>query len=180
MNFDIERLLEAETSKVLLHTNTDRKQLVVSAVTRQKLLRAASQGMSAKAAAALIGCDYSMARNAYRDRAFQLAAVEMVNGNLEKLDASLRARSETMSEKIDRASQRAFEVLMDALEDEQNSPSLRVRVAEGFLDRNPESSRHSTTAVAHEHRFSVDELVQAAAAAEELTRHKIIPISKVG
>lgn len=149
------------------------------AVLQSKLFRCALQGITAKKAAALCGCHKSTAQEIYRDPSFRLMVKERLGEVFQPSDDAFANREQTLQEKIAEASHSAFEVLRTMLEDETQDPRLRARVAETFLDRNPEASRHvSSTVEKNVHHFAAEELMNAARTADELIKHDVIPIRK--
>jgi hypothetical protein len=143
-----------------------------------KLLRCAIRGMSAKEAAKYVGCWRGVAQEIYRDPSFRAQVRERVESSMASGDAEFMQREQTLQDKIAAASNKAFDVLQEMLEDTQQDPRLRVRVAEGFLDRNPEAARKTESKSTHTHNFSVEQLMNAARTADELYAHNVLPIPK--
>ena len=154
------------------------KQLLRSAVLRAKLLRCSMRGMNATQAAKIVGCSVATACAIYRESSFRRQTMGMVEGALSPGDQLYQERTKTVQERIQDATDTAFDLLMEVLADPTEDKRLRVKVAEGLLDRNPDTAKQSQSTTTEIHRFSVEELALAARAADELDRHSILPIRR--
>jgi hypothetical protein len=134
------------------------ERLLTVALRRARLLRCALRGLNAKAAAKIVGCSMQTAQQVYRDPAFRRRVNEQFAGVFSDVDAAYAAAQLSIHERIEGVAGRAFELLEEIMEDETKQPALRVKVAQDFLDRNPETQAgHIVTAR--------EEFVEALAAA---------------
>ncbi len=113
-------------------------------VTRQQLLRLAMKGLNAARAARAAGLNPYTVRAIYRDPAFRKEVYGRVNGAFEEVDQAFRETKKSLHECLAEEAERAFETLRDMLADQGTMPSLKVKIAQDFLDRNPETQAGHT------------------------------------
>jgi hypothetical protein len=151
---------------------TDPRLLTV-ALRRARLLRCALRGLNAKAASRVVGCSHHTARAVYADPAFKARVRAQFGQVFEGIDDAYATAQLTLHERIEGVASKAFDLLQQIMEDETKQPALRVKVAQDFLDRNPETQAgHTVTAR--------DEFVEALAAAQDAARDmdNVIPMRR--
>lgn len=156
-----------------------KKTLLRREVQRRQILRLALRGFTAKQTSEALGIGYYTVRAWYSEPQFRQQVLSKVEGALAYADELFQKQSKTLHAKIAERSEKAFDKLCEMMDSPGTSDSLKFRICDSFLDRNPEASKHS--AVDHtgqvDHRFSTEELALAARAAEEMNSK--IPSRKV-
>jgi hypothetical protein len=136
-------------------------------VTRQMLLRLAMKGLNATKAARAAGLNPYTVRAIYRDPNFRKEVYGRVDGAFDEVDKAFHETKKSLHECLAEEAEHAFETLRDMLADQQTMPSLKVKIAQDFLDRNPETQPGHTVT-----RFSMqmqsEELAHAARIAKEM------------
>lgn len=142
-------------------------------VLRARALRLALKQISARKAAPILGIAYETARKIYADPSFQADVRKRIDLAFEDVDTAFVESHKTLHEKIAEKGDRAFQELVNLLEDSNTLPGHRIKIAQDILDRNEETQagktiRHTT--------LDVDKLRNAALAAREMDN--VIPIRK--
>lgn len=115
--------------------------LLRQAVRRAQLLRCALRGLTAKDAAAFVGCSHATACGVYNDPGFRRMVLEKQAGVFEGVDERFEKKQLSLHERIERKAVDAFEKLCDLLDSPETNPSLQFRVAQDILDRTPEVAK---------------------------------------
>lgn len=160
---------------LLLDTET-RRVTVRGMVARQQLVRLACKGLDATRAAKLVGMNPHTVRAIYREPAFRKEVYGKVDSAFVDVDKIFVETKKDLHELIAEQASNAFQVLKGMLEEESTLPSLKVKIAQDFLDRNPESQAgHSVTRL--NPALGVESLQQAARIAREMDE-KVTPIRR--
>jgi hypothetical protein len=138
---------------------------------RTKLLRLAAQGLNAKQAANVTGIPYATVLAEYGDEEFRAQTYALVNSAFSGVDGKVADFNLTLHDRIRLQSEKAFEKLCELMDDDTTHPAIVARIAQDFLDRNPESQSGSTMRI---ERIEADHLALAAKAAKEMDN--VIPI----
>ncbi len=149
-----------------------------SAVQRIQLKRLAMRGLNAKQAAQALGCGIEAARRYYRDPEFRREVLSCVNGAFEDVDAAFTQEKVSLHERLGDVAEKSFEILERLLEDPETQVHHKIKIAQDFMDRNPESQAGHvvrTGAIS-----DPDTLAVAARTAREVeaSMDKIVPIRK--
>lgn len=110
-----------------------------------------------------MGLPYSSVLSEYRDVEFKRQCFELVEGAFGTVDARVAEFQLTLHDRIRIKSEEAFDQLCAILEDEATLPQIKVKIAQDFLDRNPESQAGHT--VTRTNTAADAEALQAAARA---------------
>ena len=80
----------------------------------------------------------------------------------------------TLRDRIEEICNEAMDLLVREMNDEKNTKTLRVQIAQDLLDRGRHSRKGSSNSVEHDHRhvFTSEKLVLAAQAAREIELKK--------
>jgi len=113
--------------------------LIPSAILRIQLQRLAMRGLDATKAAKIVGCSAATARAIYSDPGFRKVVLGKINGALGGADSTFLDKKVSMLERLGEASEIAFESLMVMLNDVDTSKAHKIRIAQDFLNRNPET-----------------------------------------
>jgi len=135
------------------------------------MLRLAVRGVNATAAAKVIGCRPETARKYYADPAFRREAFAKVESAFAGVDSDLGNEKRTLHQKLSEAADEAFEELYGMLKNAQTAAAHKIKIAQDFLDRNPETQAGFTT---RNVTLSPEQLASAARAAREMDN--VIPI----
>jgi len=149
------------------------ERLMTSSVLRAQLLRLAVRGCSATEAARVLKCHPQTAMKIYADPDFRKAAIRKLDRAFGLTDEDFAVEKRSLILRLQEKAENAFSLLCDLLESNDTQPALRVKIAQDFLDRNPETQPGYT--VQHK-RFEPEQLMQAARAAREMDN--VIPIRK--
>lgn len=149
--------------------------LVRQAVRRVQLLRLALKGLNAKQAAQVVGCSHQTALQIYADPEFRRACLSKLEGAFAGIDDTFARSHLSLHERLAEKSTAAFEVLCTMLDSESTHPSLRVKIAQDFLDRNPETQAGYTV---QSKKWDPQQLAEAARVAREMD-DRVIPIDVV-
>lgn len=113
--------------------------LIHTASRRAQLLRLAARGINAKDAALMVGVNPQTARGIYADPRFRQDVQKLIDNAFEGVDSNWARKKKTMHERLEEVADRSFEILETMLEDAATPKPLRTRIAQDFLDRNPET-----------------------------------------
>lgn len=141
---------------------------------RAKMVRLAAQGCNARRASELLGIGYGVVCKVYNDASFRKQVFELVEGAFEKVDGAFTNVQLSLHDRIRAKSEEAFEVLCEILDNPDEMPALRAKIAVELLDRNPESQAGTT--VRHGALANDQALAVAARAAEEM--NKVLPMRR--
>ena len=144
-----------------------------TAVLREHLVRTAARGLNARQAAEALGATYQTVLSIYRDPNFRKRVSGRLAQAFEGVDEATEARILTLHEQMQVKGQIAFDVLVGMLEDHEQRPELRAKIALEFLDRQPDTMAGHI--VRHE-RFDPTALALAAQAATEMDT--VVPIDR--
>jgi hypothetical protein len=89
------------------------------------------------------------------------------------VDSKLLSKDLSLHERLERKALEAFEVLAGMLDDANTHPGYRMRIAQDFLDRNPETQGGSTVRYG---RLDPSQLREAASAARDMDN--VVPIKR--
>lgn len=142
-------------------------------VRRSKLLRLAAQGLPAARAAQILGCSHATTLMEYRDPEFKRQVLALVESAFESSDVRFGEEMFTLQDRLKMKAEEAFETLCEIMDDVQNEPGVRAKVAMDLLNRVPE------TQTGHQVRTGAIEdattLARAARAAEEM--NNVVPFA---
>lgn len=134
------------------------------------------KGLNATRAALLVGCGKDTARGVYRDPEFRKEVLSRVDGAFVDVDAAFVETKKSLHERLAERAELAFDQLCVLLDDESTLPSIRVKIAQDFMDRNPETQAgHTVTKLGGVLQSA--ELVHAARIAREMD-DKVMPIRR--
>lgn len=152
----------------------EKRTLLKGLVLRQQLIRLAMKGLNATRAASVVGCAKETARGIYRDPDFRKEVVGRVDGAFGDVDLAFVEQKKSLHERLAERAERAFDQLCNLLDNEETMPSLKVKIAQDFMDRNPETQAgHTTTRL--NPAFQSEALAHAARIAREVDE-KVIPM----
>ncbi len=136
------------------------------AVRRSKLLRLAAQGFPATRAAQILGAHAATIQREYRDPEFRKQVLALVESAFESSDLRFGEEMFTLQDRLKMKAEEAFETLCEIMDDPQNEPTVRAKVAMDLLNRVPETqSGHQVRTGPIE---DASALARAARAAEEM------------
>lgn len=142
-------------------------------VLRARALRLALQQISARKAAPLLGISYETARRIYADPSFQADVRRRIDLAFEDVDAAYAERNKTLHEKIAEKGERAFQELIQLMEDPNTLPGHRIKIAQDILDRNEDTQAGK---IIKHTNLDIERLRMAGLAAREMDN--VIPIRK--
>lgn len=172
VRLDDERLKEVAGDAARVEAHIDQR-LLTSAVLRVQLLRLAMKGVNATRAAEMLGCAPETARRHYADPTFRRAVLGKVDDAFVGVDAAFAEQKKTLHERLAEKADKAFEELCVLL-DSQNTPMhLKVKIAQDFLDRNPETQAGF---VQRHGKFDPEQLAAASRVAREMDN--VVSITK--
>lgn len=148
--------------------------LLKSAVQRAQLKRLALRGLNATEAARVVGCSPYTARAVFRDPGFREGVLGGVDRAFQEVDVAWAAKRQSWAEKLEEAADKAFVKLVEVLDNPDSEKGLVVKVAQDFMNRHPESAAVNHSQV--EHKFSAEELADAARTAQEMNLTNVIQI----
>lgn len=151
-----------------LEAPTVKKSLLRREVQKRQILRLALRGLTAKQTSEALGIGVYTVRAWYADPEFRRVVLSKVEGALAYADETFLRQNKTLHQKIAEKSESAFEKMCEMMDSPNVSEGLRLRVCQDFLDRNPEAAKHSSVEHEHMHRFSAEELRNAAKTASEM------------
>jgi transposase len=131
------------------------------------------KGINATIAAKIVGCSKETSRKYYSDPSFRRDALEKVEQAFEGVDNNFIEEKKSIHERLAEQAENAFEELVSLLADKSTSTGYRIRIAQDFLDRNPETQAGF---VARHTQVNPDQLIMAARTAKEMDN--VIPIRK--
>lgn len=145
------------------------------ALRRAQLLRCALRGMTAKAASRIVGCSEGTAAAIYRDPAFRKQVYDKFTGVFADIDAGFADRKLALHERLEHKASEAFQLLSDLMDSDETPVHLRARIAQDFMDRNPDTT---AAGVVRRTEELTETLKEAAKAAEEV--EKVVAIRRAG
>lgn len=170
----LETHLDFESIAPLAGAGREDARILQVALRRAQLLRCALRGLTAKAAAKIVGCSEGTVASTYRDPAFRKQVYDKFNGVFSDIDAGFADRKLALHEKLERKAGEAFDLLSDLMDSEETPVHLRARIAQDFMDRNPDTTSSGVVRRSSEEMTQV--LQEAAKAAEEV--EKVVAIRR--
>lgn len=156
----------------------ERRVLLKGVVLRQQLARLAMKGLDATKAARVVGCHPATSRAVYRDPTFRREVYSKVEGAFTDVDKAFVEDKKSLHQRLAEEAESAFTELVTMLHDASTLPSIKVRIAQDFLDRNPETQAgHTITKLSP--ALQSEQLSAAAASAREMDS-KVIPMRRQG
>lgn len=113
--------------------------LMTQAVRRASLLRLALRGVNATKAAEVVGCSVATARAVYADPTFRASAIGRLDEAFADIDQGLATKKATLIERMSAKADEAFDMLCDIMDDPNTRVPYKIKIAQDFLDRNPET-----------------------------------------
>lgn len=149
--------------------------LMTQAVRRAQLLRLAMRGVTANKAAEILGCSAATARVVYSDPMFRAHCLGQLEEAFADIDTAYAEKKATMVERMGAKAEDAFNALCEMLDDPNTKVPYKIKIAQDFLDRNPETQAGHIVRTGP--LADSDKLAQAARVAREMDN--VIPIKKV-
>ena len=144
---------------------TGDRRLVRSAIIRLQLERLAMRGVNATRAAELVGCHRDTSRGVYRDPRFKKKVLGKINAALGEVDQTIFKEKKDLHARLAEKCEDAFQKLCDLMEDPETSTAHQIKIAQDFLNRNPESQPGATIM---KREFDPEQLSRAARVAKEM------------
>jgi hypothetical protein len=97
------------------------------------------RGVTAGKAAEVVGCSAATARAVYSDPMFRAACIGQLDSAFADIDTAFAEKKATLIERMSAKAEEAFDTLCEILDDPNTRVPYKIKIAQDFLDRNPET-----------------------------------------